>query len=161
MYGGCSGRLSKGAVTHLASWLQEVSALTASEGQALLDASEPAGSSPRGERARAGLREARGKQAGHAKPITDVATSGELIVTKDPRSMRLWRASRDFPLLRVVTCSGRHVAFSPTGQFIVTGTRGAAAVGEDGSCVPAGGLKIWGPAGGWSKARITTGVAVL
>ena len=32
------GRLSKGAGTHLASWLQETRALSAEEGQALLDA---------------------------------------------------------------------------------------------------------------------------
>ena len=34
---GLPGRLSKGAGTHLASWLQETTALTAEEGQALLD----------------------------------------------------------------------------------------------------------------------------
>ena len=156
---GFTGRLTKGAGTHLASWLQEVDALTADEAQSLLDTHQPDGarSTPRGERAWAGLQGAHGKRMGHAKKITDVAFSGELLATKDPSSMRLWRARGDFALLRVVSCRGKHVAFHPCGQFIVTGTRGAAnaapAAGEGDGCVPAnkqpvGGLKVWGPAGG-------------
>ena len=37
---GFSGRLTKGAGTHLASWLQASTALSATEAQALLDADE-------------------------------------------------------------------------------------------------------------------------
>ena len=51
--------------------------------------------------------------------------------------MRLWRA-KDGTLLRVIgSCLGKQVAFSPTGNNIVTGTA---------SKPPK--LKIWGPAGG-------------
>ena len=168
---GFTGRLTKGAGTHLASWLQEVDALAADEAQSLLDTHQPDGarSTPRGERAWAGLQSAHGKRMGHAKRITDVAYSGDILVTKDPASMRLWRARGDFALLRVVTAKGPHVAIHPCGQFIVTGTRGAANGaaadgGEEGkpAAKPAGGLKVWGPAGGSAftagKKAITRGV---
>ena len=149
---GFTGRLTKGAGTHLASWLQEVDALTAEEAQTLLDTHFPDGarSTTRGERAWAGLQGAHGKRMGHAKRITDVAYSGDILVTKDPASMRLWRARGDYALLRVVSARGKHVAIHPCGQFIVTGTRGAAngATEDDKSVKHAGGLKIWGPAGG-------------
>ena len=120
---GLSGRLTKSAGTHLASWLQEVTALTVEEAQTMLDTSKPIDSTVRGARAHAGLVEAHGKRAGHSKPITDMAHSGDLIATKDPRSMRLWRAHGDFALLRVVTCRGRNVSFHESGQYIVTGSR--------------------------------------
>mmetsp|Transcript_49694 Transcript_49694/g.158706 ORF Transcript_49694/g.158706 Transcript_49694/m.158706 type:complete len:155 (-) Transcript_49694:753-1217(-) len=121
---GLDGRLTKGVGTHFASWLQEVTAVEPDAAQAHLDAGVPASSTPRGELAHKGLRAAHGKKAGHAKPITDVAYSGDLIATKDEGSLRLWRARSDFALLRVVSCRGPHVAFHPTGQFIVTGTPG-------------------------------------
>lgn len=168
---GIGQRLTKGAGTHLASWLQEVDALSVDDAQALLDNSSRADSTPKGTLALAGLHAAHGKQCGHAKPMTDVAHSGDLLLTKDPKSMRMWRARGDFALLRVVTCGGKHVAVHPCGQFIVTGTRGAVAAGaatatDNGgvggddvaepvvpqqaaiSTKPPGGLKIWGPAGG-------------
>ena len=176
---GFTGRLSKGAGTHLASWLQEVDALTIDEAQSLLDNHYPDGarSTPRGERAWAGLLDTHGKRTGHAKKITDVAYSGDLLVTKDPASMRLWRTRGDFALLRVVSCRGKHVAIHPCGQFIVTGTRGAGAgagaaasagAGTDDTTVGSSGAKraspkIWGPAGGSAftagKKSITHGMA--
>lgn len=147
-------RLTKGAGTHLASWLQEVTALTPEEAQSLLNAAEPAGSEPKGERAKEGLLAAHGRKLGHAKPVSDVAYSGEIIVSKDAGCIRMWRARGDFALLRVVSCAGKHVAIHPCGQFIVTGTRGAA--------VGRGELKVWGPAGGSAytagKKTFTTGV---
>jgi hypothetical protein len=162
---GLPGRLSKGAGTHLASWLQEVQALSAEEGQALLDAREDgeAGSGAssenvRGVRAKEGLFARHGARAGHAHKITDVCWSGEMVLTKDKLSLRLWRARGDFALLRVVSARGAHVAVHPCGQFIVTGTRSAGATSERSK---AGGLKIWGPAGGSAfsagKKDLTTG----
>lgn len=189
---GFAGRLSKGAGTHLASWLQEVDtpSLTMQEAQALLDAdasgaAPTANSGPRGERALKGLlekhsggklgvdgqgvtranREKASKCLGHAKLITHIAYSGDMIVSKDTGSMRLWRAGGDFCLLRVVSCPGPHVAFHHTGQFIVTGARTATAAAvtetpienmqEDEDAATASAepkvssvLKIWGPAGG-------------
>ena len=63
--------------------------------------------------------------------------------------MRLWRA-RDCNLLRVIGgCTGKAVAFSPTGNNIVTGT------------VETEKIKIWGPAGGSAvgagNTKITAG----
>jgi hypothetical protein len=141
---GLPGRLTKGAGTHLASWLQEVSALNPEEAQALLDNDQPGPTKDRCERAKAGLFQTHGKTAGHAHTITDVAFSGTIMATKDSKSMRLWRAHGDFALLRVLTCRGNHVAFHPSGQFIVTGTRTAAAKSTESLKH----LKIWGPAGG-------------
>eukprot|EP00605_Chrysophyceae_sp_TOSAG23-4_P002281 GSChrysophyteH1.ASY1.ANO1.2527.1 assembled CDS len=140
---GLSGRLTKGAGTHLASWLQEVTALTQGEAQGLLDEAVSISSNKRGIVPLNGLQDAHGKKAGHSKPISDVAYSGDVLITKDSSSMRLWRARGDYALLRVVTCRGPHVAFHPNGQFVVTGTRGSAP-GQ-------GGLKIWGPAGGGTQ----------
>lgn len=175
---GLPGRLSKGAGTHLASWLQESRALSTEEAQALLDSGESrAQSTQRGERALAGWRSAHGRCAGHAKPITDVAHSGDLLVSKDPTSMRLWRAQGDFALLRVIGgCKGKHVAIHHTGQFIVTGTRtpvagaaatAAAAATADVAAAAAAAAKarkpkVWGPAGGSAfsagKKTHTTGL---
>lgn len=124
--------------THLASWLQEVSALSVDEGQALLDGRAPATAEPRGARAVAGLEAAHDRRLGHATPRTDSAFSGDVLATKDPKSLRLWRARGDHALLRVVACPGRHVAFHDCGQFLVTGTRGAAGKG----------LRVWGAGGG-------------
>ena len=160
---GLPGRLSKGAGTHLASWLQEVQALSAEEGQALLDArgeeaGEEAGENVRGARAKEGLFAKHGARAGHSHKITDVCWSGEMVLTKDRASLRLWRARGDFALLRVVSARGLHVAVHPCGQFIVTGTRSAGATSER---PKAGGLKIWGPAGvsafSAGKKDLTTG----
>merc|ERR1712138_4277 len=86
---GLPGRLTKGAGTHLASWLQESKGLTAQEGQDLLDNSQAADATVRGERALAGLWETHGRKAGHSNKITDVAYSGDIVVTKDGTSMRL------------------------------------------------------------------------
>ena len=158
---GLPGRLTKGAGTHLASWLQEVQALSAEEGQALLDArgeNEGAAENVRGMRAKEGLFAKHGVRAGHANKVTDVCWSGEMVLTKDKASLRLWRARGDFALLRVVSARGAHVAVHSCGQFIVTGTRGAGASSEN---PKAGGLKIWGPAGGSAfstgKKDLTTG----
>jgi hypothetical protein len=135
---GLPGRLTKGAGTHLASWLQEVNAMSVEEAQELLDSSESVSENKRGEISLAGLLEAHGERAGHSRPFTNVAYSGDVLVTKDPVGMRLWRARGDYALLRVVSCRGNDAAFHPNGQFIVTGTRGGN--GKH--------LKIWGPAGG-------------
>ena len=160
---GLPGRLTKGAGTHLASWLQEVQALSAEEGQALLDArgeeeEEGATENVRGVRAKEGLFAKHGARVGHANKVLDVCWSGEMVLTKDKASLRLWRARGDFALLRVVSCRGAHVAVHSCGQFIVTGTRGAGACSEK---PKAGGLKIWGPAGGSAfstgKKDLTTG----
>jgi len=35
-----------------------------------------------------------GKKAGHTNPITDVAYSGDILVTKDTGRMRLWRGEQ-------------------------------------------------------------------
>merc|ERR1712167_117461 len=118
---GLPGRLTKGAGTHLASWLQESKGLTAEEGHRLLEDAALHPATVRGEKAIEGLWEAHGKKAGHANTITDVAYSGDIIVTKDTASMRLWRARGDYALLRVVTAKGKHVAIHQNGQFIVTG----------------------------------------
>ncbi len=163
---GLSGRLTKGAGTHLASWLQEVTALTVEEAQTMLDTSKPIDSTVRGARAHAGLVEAHGKRAGHSKPITDIAHSGDLIATKDPRSMRLWRAHGDFALLRVVTCRGRNVSFHESGQYIVTGSRTEhiECIGDGGKSADAGRLQVWGPAGGSAfgvgKRSVATGTGL-
>jgi hypothetical protein len=146
---GLPGRLSKGAGTHLASWLQEVDNVSAEEATAWLDR----GSTQEDERTReavATLREQHGKKAGHAGKIIAAAYSGELLATKDEKSMRLWRA-RDGTLLRVVSaCTGNAVAFGPSGQNIVTGTVG-------------GRYKVWGAAGesavGCGNTKITAGKA--
>ena len=65
--------------------------------------------------------------------------------------MRLWRA-RDGTLLRHIGgCAGNGVAFSATGQNIVTGNAETMKI------------KIWGPAGGSAvgagKTKITAGKA--
>ena len=142
-----AGRLSKGAGTHLASWLQEVDNVSVDEAVSWLN--EPR--HPKTSQILEVLRESKGKNLGHAGPIVDAAFSGELLATKDKASLRLWRA-RGGTLLRVVGgCPGNGVAFSPTGQNIVTGTGTAAKV------------KIWGPAGGSAvgcgNAKITAGKA--
>ena len=85
---GLPGRLSKGAGTHLASWLQEVSNVPEEEARSWLE-------SPRHERtneAVAALQHCHGKTVGHAGQILDAAFSGDLLVTKDATSLRLWRA---------------------------------------------------------------------
>jgi hypothetical protein len=102
----------------------------------LLSRQFDAKSSPRGAKALEGLLRAHGKRAGHSSPITDVVYSGDVLVTKDKASMRLWRAGGDYALLRVVTAPGKHVAFHHTGQFIVVGERGADTA------------KVFGPSGG-------------
>jgi len=157
---GLPGRLTKGAGTHLASWLQESTALTPEEGQTLLDSGiSVANSSVRGQRALEGLLSKHGAKAGHASKMTDVAYSGEILVTKDISGMRLWRASGDFALLRCVASKGPHVAVHESGQFIVTGIRGGVG-GEAGTsrCK----VRVWGPAGGSAfsagKKSITTGM---
>jgi hypothetical protein len=62
------------------------------------------------------------KNVGHSSIVVDDVFTGELLATKDKKSMRLGWA-RDETLLRVLGgCSGDAVAFSPTGQNIVTGT---------------------------------------
>ena len=143
---GLPGRLSKGAGTHLASWLQLVSNISDDEAEKWISAK-------RHERTAEVLKrvqESHGKKLGHSSKIVDAAFSGQLLATKDKSSMRLWRA-RDGNLLRVVTaCTGKSVTFSPTGQNIVTGTIGSK-------------LKIWGPAGGSAvgcgNTKITAGKA--
>ena len=144
---GIVGRLKKGAGTHLASWLQEVDNISNEEALVWL-AAEP---NPKLEQALAKLKETHGKNGGHANKIIDASFSGELLVTKDDKSMRLWRA-RDCNLLRVIGgCLGNRVVFSPTGNNIVTGT------------VEPLKIKIWGPAGGSAvgagNAKITASKA--
>ena len=144
---GLPGRLSKGAGTHLASWLQEVANVTPEEAILWLEA-------PRDSRTPdvlTALRQQHGKNLGHAGRIVDAAFSGELLVTKDEKCMRLWRA-RDGTLLRVVSaCHGDGVAFSPSGHNIVSGT------------AKTGKIKIWGAAGGSAvgcgNSKITVGKA--
>ena len=97
------------------------------------------------------MQQQHGKNAGHSSAIIAAAASGELLVTKDVKSMRLWRI-RDGTLLRVVgACPGNRVAFSPTGGNIITGTLGST------------NMKVWGPAGasavGVGNTKITTGKA--
>jgi len=163
-----AGRLARGAGTHLASWLQEVDALSGEEAQAILDGcgSEGGGGPPGSALAAAleGITRVHGARGGHARAITGAAISGDLLATKDPQSMRLWRSRGDFALLRVVTSRGAHVAFHPGGQFIVTGQRrprsGPESDGHADATDP-GELrahvrvrvrvlppKVWGPAGG-------------
>ena len=140
---GLPGRLTKGAGTHLASWLQESDALSPEEAQTLLDSNfSTANTSVRGRRALEGLFSKHGKKAGHSNAITDIAYSGDILCTKDVSGMRLWRASGDFALLRCVASRGAHVAIHESGQFIVTGERGRG-IGAKGHRV-----KIWGPSGG-------------
>ena len=103
---GLSGRLSKGAGTHLASWLQEVGNVGVEEAVSWLRAPRHAKTA----QALADLRQKHGENVGHAGPVVDAAFSGELLATKDRRSMRLWRA-RGGTLLRVVSaCPGAGVA---------------------------------------------------
>ena len=147
---GLPGRLTKGAGTHLASWLQELSFdlsnVTPEEAYAWLLLPR----NPRTDEILDKVRKHIGNEnLGHNNPILTSAHSGELLVTKDEKSMRLWR-SKDGTLLRVVSgCVGNAVAFSPTGQKIVTGYIGKIEK-----------LKLWGPAGGSAvgcgKAKITT-----
>ena len=157
---GLPGRLTKGAGTHLASWLQHSEALTPSEGQELLDLSITSNPNEinkennnvnQGAKKIEALFAKHGRKAGHANPITDVAYSGDIIITKDMSGMRLWRASGDYALLRCVSARGPHVAIHCSGQFLVTGKRG--------NCMK--GVKVWGPAGGSAfsagKKDITTG----
>ena len=143
-----SGRLTKGAGTHLASWLQEVSNIPQTEARSWLE--QPI--HPKTAETLASLKRQHGKNAGHPGKIVDVSFSGELVVTKEVRSMRLWRA-RDGTLLRVVSaCKGDGVAFSPTGQNIVTGNKGDTSE-----------VTVWGAAGGSAvgcgKTKITAGKA--
>ena len=160
------GRLTRGAGTHLASWLQESKALSLDEAQCLLDTNpSSANAFPRGRQALERLLAVHGKLAGHSTPLTDCAFSGEILVTKAGGSMRLWRASGDFALLRVVQAEGRHVSVHPCGQIIVTGTRTAAMTGtrtDAGASKKLRPPKVWGPAGGGAfsagKKTITTGV---
>jgi hypothetical protein len=154
---GLPGRLTKGAGTHLASWLQESPGLSSSEAQTLLDSCDSkAEDSARGQHSLSGLHHIHGKKAGHSNPITDTAYSGALIITKDKGGMRLWRAGGDYALLRCVAAKGLHVAVHSSGQYIVTGTRGREIM--EGGYKP----KVWGPAGGSAfsvgKKRITRGV---
>lgn len=153
---GLPGRLSKGAGTHLASWLQvrecassaasrlrcagnelplcaarrgsprqncdvhpqEVGNVGTEEAIAWLEAARH----PQTQAVLEALRQRHGKTVGHAGKIVDAAFSGELLATKDEKSMRLWRA-RDGTLLRVVSaCPGDSVAFAPNGQNIATGS---------------------------------------
>ena len=142
---GLPGRLTRGAGTHLASWLQEVDNVTEEEAMSWLTSERHVKTAQVLEK----LQGQHGKMLGHAGKITDAAYSGELLATKDAKSMRLWRASSG-TLLRVIgACPGTAVAFSPTGQNIVTGS------------VELQKIKIWGPAGGSAvgagKTKITTG----
>ena len=152
---GFVGRLTKGAGTHLASWLQEVKNVEKADAIAWLQAPRH----PKTKEVVAGLRNHHNsKTAGHSCVIVDAAFSGELLVTKDENSMRLWRA-KDFNLLRVVSaCPGRNVAFSPNGNNIVTGT-----LVENSGEISVSKLKIWGPAGnsavGCGNTKITAGKA--
>ena len=90
------------------------------------------------------------KSLGHSNPILSVAYGGELLVTKDEKPMRLWRA-KDATLLRVISgCPGDTVSFSPSRQKIVTGY-----------IYKKSRIKLWGPAGGnvvcCGKTKITAG----
>ena len=84
---GLPGRLTRGAGTHLASWLQEVGNVDANE--AALWLANPR--NPRTAVALSELQQRHGRTAGHSGPIVDAALSGELLATKDAKSMRLWR----------------------------------------------------------------------
>jgi len=152
-------RLSKGAGTHLASWLQPSQELSEIEAQQLLDENvSSAKNTTRGLAAWAKLQMIHGKSCGHAKKISDVAYSGAIIITKDASGMRLFRASGDFALLRCLAASGNHVSVHSSGQFIVTGTRNVATE----MAISKGGPKVWGPQGGSAftagKKSITTKV---
>ena len=92
------------------------------------------------------------ENVGHHNPILSYSHSEELLVTKDEKSMRLWRV-KDGTLLRVVAgCPGDGVSFSPSGQKIVTGYIDKKSK-----------LKLWGLAGqsavGCGKIKITAGKA--
>lgn len=153
---GLPGRLSRGAGTHLASWLQEVDRVVGVEARADAEAwlirKKGMDEDEKLQAALGKLRALHGRSVGHSQPIVDVALSGEILITKDPKSMRLWRA-RDGTLLRVVSCSGNRVAFSASGQNIVSGL-----VNRDGNVSA---FKLWGPGGqsavGCGKTRITVG----
>ena len=143
---GLPGRLSKGAGTHLASWLQEVSNITDEEALSWL--AQPR--HPKTEEVLVAVQGHHGsKSLGHSGPVVAASFSGELLATKDKSSMRLWRA-RDGTLLRVVSaCPGNGIAFSPSGSNIVTGSAKTSKV------------KVWGPAGqsavGCGNSKITAG----
>ena len=118
---GLSGRLKRGAGTHLASWLQELSfELSHVSHEAVHQwlLSEP---DPQTETVLPNVIKHVGtKSLGHNNPILSVAYGGELLVTKDEKPMRLWRA-KDATLLRVISgCPGDTVSFSPSRQKIVT-----------------------------------------
>ena len=141
---GLPGRLKKGAGTHLASWLQLVSNVPHETDESWLQADKHVKTRETVKK----IQGIHGRKAGHSGAIVDAALSGQLLATKDKTSMRLWRA-RDRTLLRVISaCTGRSVAFSPSGQNIITGTVGSK-------------LKVWGPAGGSAlgsgKTKITAG----
>ncbi|CAD7958074.1 unnamed protein product [Amoebophrya sp. A25] len=157
------GRLTQGAGTHLASWLQEVGNIPEEEALAWLGLGEE---EEQGEHERennkiedarkfvAELRKIHGKNCGHSGPLVDADASGDLIVTKCANSMRLWR-KRGGSLLRVVGgCPGNRVAFSPSGSIIVTLSYNSL-LGHRKN------LKIWGPAGasavGCGNTKITAG----
>jgi hypothetical protein len=151
--GMAAGRLKKGAGTHLASWLQEVSNVAPEEAESWIQEKTPEDmkSNEKVIQILDKLRGLYGRNAGHTGPIIDIAYSGELLATKDEASLRLWR-KRDCTLLRVVTaCAGDSVAFSPSGGNIVTGTPGSR------------NIKVWGPAGGSAvgcgNSKITAGKA--
>ena len=63
---GLPGRLTKGAGTHLASWLQPCDGLSQEAAQALLDQPKKAHSGLQS------LQAAHGRRCAHARPITDV-----------------------------------------------------------------------------------------
>ena len=118
---GLSGRLKRGAGTHLASLLQELSfELSHVSHEAVHQwlLSEP---DPQTETVLPNVIKHVGtKSLGHSNPILSVAYGGELLVTKDEKPMRLWRA-KDATLLRVISgCPGDTVSFSPSRQKIVT-----------------------------------------
>ena len=125
---GLPGRLTKGAGTHLASWLQPSNAFSMPERQAILDSNcSSAKAIEKGTKALECIRNVHGRKCGHSRPISDAAYSVEILITKDTQSMRLWRASGDFALLRVVGgVKGRHVSVHSNGQFIVCGERSVA-----------------------------------
>ena len=90
------------------------------------------------------------KSLGHNNLILSFAYSRKVLVTKDEKSMRLWRA-KDGTLLRVISvCPGDTVSFSPRGQKIVTGYINKKSQ-----------MKFWGPAGasavGCGKTKIKAG----
>ena len=183
---GLPGRLSKGAGTHLASWLQQVSNVPEEEAIAWLE-------SPRHERtneAVAALQHCHGKTVGHAGQILDAAFSGDLLVTKDATSLRLWRARcavgdqrycgfflsiclasvcvksiQDDALLTCVACFRRdgsllRVLSGCAGDSVAFSSSGHNIVT---GTLKTGRIKIWGAAGGSAvgcgKRKITNGKA--